>query len=404
MAPEGGIQPAIAPAPLSRTARGILGESGDDGWGMYMRARELLDEGVKVWNLAIGDHDTRTDPRIVEAAAAALRTGPLGYAPSGGTARLRALLVGRARRHGHDVGPEGVQLTMGGQAALQIACALTLDEGDECVMIAPYYASYPQTIRSTGGVPVVVAARADDGFLPDPAAIAAAIGPRTRAILINTPNNPTGRVYPAELLAEIAGLCRRHDLWLISDEVYDGHVADGLVHVSPSTLPGMAGRTLVVNSLSKSHAMTGWRVGYLAGPDAAVGKGSAFVSSTTYGVPAFIQAAAETALADCADFEAALTARYRARAVAALEALPADAPCRAVPPEGGMYLMLDIRPSGLSGTAFAARFLEEEHVAVMPGESFGAAAAGQLRLALVAPEDDLADIAERLAACLGRAT
>ncbi|MEL6211053.1 MAG: pyridoxal phosphate-dependent aminotransferase, partial [Pseudomonadota bacterium] len=200
----------------------------------------------------------------------------------------------------------------------------------------------------------------------------------------------------------IAALCRKHDLWCISDEVYDGHLADGLVHVSPRALPGMAERTLVVNSLSKSHAMTGWRVGWLAGPEAAIARAGDYVVATSYGIPAFIQAAAEVAMRDCADFETALADRYRARAKAALDALPANLPLRVVPPEGGMYLMLDIRPSGLDATAFARRLIEEEHIAAMPGDSFGASAAGHLRLALVAPEDALGDIMGRLAACLTR--
>ncbi|MEM6355268.1 MAG: pyridoxal phosphate-dependent aminotransferase [Pseudomonadota bacterium] len=389
---------------LSRSAAGLLGASGDDGWGIYIEARKLSAAGHPVWNLAVGDHDTRTDRRIVEALKHVADTGTLGYAPVTGTPALRAMLAERASRFGPRVGPEGVQLTMGGQAALAIALELALDEGDECLLIAPYYATYPQTVRGAGGVPVEVDARADDGFLPDPAALAAAITPRTRAILLNTPHNPTGRVYPVEVLEGIAALCRAHDLWCISDEVYDGHLADGLTHVSPRSLLGMAERTLVVNSLSKSHAMTGWRVGWLTGPEPAIARAGDYVVATTYGLPAFIQAATEVALRDCSDFEAALAARYRARAAAAVAAVPDDAPLRVVPPEGGMYLMLDIRPSGLDAAAFAMRFLHEEHVAVMPGSSFGASAEGHLRLALVAPEDVLGDIIARLVACLARST
>ncbi|MEL6766469.1 MAG: pyridoxal phosphate-dependent aminotransferase [Pseudomonadota bacterium] len=389
-------------AALSRSAAGLLGASGDDGWEIYYRARELAAAGHEVWNLAVGDHDTRTDQRIVDALKGAAETGPLGYAPITGTPALRAMLAERASRYGPAVGPSGVQLTMGGQAALAIALELALDEGDECLLIAPYYATYPQTVRAAGGVPVAVDASADNGFLPDPAALAAAITPRTRAIILNTPHNPTGRVYPLAVLEGIAALCRDHDLWCIADEVYDGHLSEGLTHVSPRALPGMAERTLVVNSLSKSHAMTGWRVGWLTGPEAAIARAGDYVVATSYGIPAFIQAAAEVALRDCADFEAALAARYRGRASAALAALPAETPLRVVPPEGGMYLMLDIRPSGLDATQFARLLIEEEHIAAMPGDSFGASAAGHLRLALVAPEDALADIMHRLAACLDR--
>ncbi|MEM6676422.1 MAG: pyridoxal phosphate-dependent aminotransferase [Pseudomonadota bacterium] len=407
-APTPAVSLIDQPATLSASAAGLLGGGDDDGWAIYIRARQLMAEGHSVYNLAVGDHDTRTDPAIVEAAVVGLREGWLGYAPVPGSPTLRAAAAAQASKLGPDAlgpafAPEEIQLTLGGQAALEIAMRLTLDPGDECVFFDPYYATYPQTVRAAGGVPRPVALAPEDGFLPDPARLAEAIGPRTRAILMNTPNNPTGRVYPPAVLEGIAALAREHDLWVISDEVYSGHTHGNAPHISPRALPGMAGRTLIVGSLSKSHAMTGWRVGWLAGPAKAIGRASDYVVATTYGIPGFIQAAATTALTSATEAEARLAALYRGRAAAAVAAIPEGAGLRALPAEGAMYLLLDIRASGLSAPDFAARLLGEEHIAMMPGESFGQAAAGFLRLALVAPEDEMADIIRRTAACLARA-
>jgi arginine:pyruvate transaminase len=186
----------------------------------------------------------------------AARAGHTGYADIPGIPALRAAVAKRvALRTGVPTTAENVLITAGGQAALFAAHALACDPGDRALYCDPYYATYPGTIRGVGAVPVAVPTRAAEAFLPRPEAIAAA-APGARALLINTPNNPTGVVYDGVTLAGIAGVCRDHDLWLISDEVYDSQIWDGR-HLSPRALPGMDARTLVVGSMSKSHAMTG---------------------------------------------------------------------------------------------------------------------------------------------------
>lgn len=381
---------------LSRRIRAIV-EGGDDGWSVYYRARELMARGEPVVMLTVGDHDIKTDARILAAMRASMAAGNLGYSAGMGSDALRDAIAARVsgrRRVG--AGRANVMVTAGGQAALFACFTAVLDPGQSAVVLDPYYATFTQTVRAAAGRPILVETPADQGFQPDVAAIERALAPDTRAILVNTPNNPTGAVYEPARLEALAGLCRAHDLWLISDELYESQVYDG-EHLSPRDLPGMAERTLVVGSLSKSHAMTGSRVGWIVGPEEAIARLGELATTTTYGIPGYIQDAGLYALTEGGDIEAAIAARYRRRAAAALEAV-ANAPgIRALPPQGGMYLMLDVRGTGLSGHDFAHRLLEAERIAVMPGESFGHAAAGHVRVALTAPEATLRDALSRLA-------
>lgn len=382
---------------VSRRIAGVV-EGASDGWEVYYRARRLKAEGRPVVNLTVGDHDIKTDPAVIDAMEASARGGNLGYAPVMGADALRDALAARvSARSGAPASRENVIVTPGGQAGLFAAMSCALDPGEACLLVAPYYATFPLTVRGVGGRAVVVNAAPEADFAPDPAALdAAAAESGARALLINSPNNPTGAVYSRAVLEGVAEICRARDLWLIADELYDTQVYEG-VHLSPRALPGMAERTLSVGSLSKSHAMTGWRIGWVAGPAEAVARMGDLAISTTYGVPGFIQDAALHALRDGEAGEAAIAARYRRRRDAALEALTGAEGVRAHPAAGGMYLMLDIRPTGLTGAAFAEALLDAEGVAVMPGESFGPAAAGHLRVALTVPEDALADAMRRLA-------
>lgn len=386
---------------LSRRIRSIVGGTagdGDDGWSVYYRAGALMAQGERVVMLTVGDHDIKTDPRILAAMKASMDAGNLGYAAGMGSDTLRdaiAARVGARRRMG--AARENVMVTAGGQAALFASFNAVLDPGQSAVVLDPYYATFAQTVRAAAGRPIVVETPADQGFQPDIAAIERALAPDTRAILLNTPNNPTGAVYEPARLEALAELCRRRDLWLISDELYESQVYQG-AHISPRDLDGMAERTLVVGSLSKSHAMTGSRLGWIVGPADAIACIGELATTTTYGLPGYIQDAGVYALTEGESIEREIAARYRRRAAAALEAV-ANAPgVRALPPQGGMYLMLDVRPTGLSGHDFAHRLLEAERIAVMPGESFGNAAAGHLRVALTVPEAELRDALARIAA------
>lgn len=365
---------------ISQRLIGLTG-GGTDGWDLFVKARRMIAEGAAVTELTIGEHDIGTAAPVLRAMHDSAMGGHTGYAAVPGTDALRDAVAARVQaRTGVATARENVLITPGGQAALFAAHAAACDPGDVALHIDPYYATYPGTIRGVSAVPRAVPTRAEDAFQPTRAALEAA-APGARALLINTPNNPTGVVYDAATMEAIAQVCRAHDLWLISDEVYDCQVWEG-THVSPRALPGMAARTLVVGSMSKSHAMTGSRCGWVVGPAEVIAQMINLATHTTYGVPGFIQDAAAFALAQGDAFEAGIGAPFARRRALAREILARQNTVGLVPSGGAMYLMLDIRATAMSGDDFADALLEAHRIAVMPGESFGAAAAGHLRVAM----------------------
>ena len=370
---------------------------GGDAWAVYFAARKIKAAGEDVIELSVGEHDFPTPKPILDAMATAAYGGHTGYAEIPGVAALRAAIARRVSDStGVATGPGNVLVTPGGQSALFAAHSAVLEPGETGLYIDPYYATYPGTIRAAGGVPIPVAARPEDGFRPNVRDIAeVAAQTRARSLLINTPNNPTGAIYGPDTLAAIGEVCTARDLWLISDEVYDTMVWTGR-HVSPRSLPGLTERTLVVGSMSKSFAMTGSRVGWIVGPEEVIFHLSNLAIHTTYGVPGYIQDAAVFALGAGAALESEVCAPFRRRRDLARALLDRQNLVRSIPAEGAMYLLLDIRATGLSGTAFAQALLDAERIAVMPGESFGQAAAGHVRVALTVDDDSLRDALTRL--------
>jgi arginine:pyruvate transaminase len=364
----------------SKRITGILG-GGSDGWGVFNKAREMIAAGVPVTELTIGEHDIRTAAPILQDMHRAALGGHTGYAAIPGIAALRDAVAERVQaRTGVPTTRENVMITPGGQSALYAAHFAICDPGDRALYIDPFYATYPGTLRGVSAEPVAVEARAENAFQPRAADIAAK-AEGAKSLLINTPNNPTGVVYSRSTLESIAEVCRAQDLWLVSDEVYDTQVWEG-AHISPRALPGMADRTLVVGSMSKSHAMTGSRIGWIVGPEKIVADLINLATHTTYGVAGFIQDAALFALQQGADFETEIAEPFRRRREIARKLLAEQNTVGLVPSAGAMYLMLDIRSTGMSGEDFALALLERHHIAVMPGESFGNAAAGHIRVAM----------------------
>jgi arginine:pyruvate transaminase len=373
-----------------------LTDGGSDGWDIYRKARALKSQGVDVTELTIGEHDRRTERDILDAMHASALGGHTGYATLPGTDALRDAVAARVQsRTGVPTTRDNVVIVPGGQAGLLAAHLAACDPGDTALFIDPYYATYPGTIRATGAIARTVPAHAGRGFQPDPADLA---GPaqNARSLLINSPNNPTGVVYGRETLDGIARACRDNDLWLISDEVYDTQIWQG-THLSPRQLPDMAERTLVIGSLSKSHAMTGSRLGWIVGPETAISPLVNLVTHTTYGVPGFIQDAGVYALKQGQPLEDRISEPFRRRHADTLARLARQG-VATVPSTASMYVMADIRPTGLSGETFAHLLLDTHRIAVMPGESFGQAAAGHIRIALTVPDDRLQTALDTLAA------
>jgi arginine:pyruvate transaminase len=358
----------------------LLG-GGSDGWDVFNRARQMIADGTPVTELTIGEHDIRTAAPILQDMHRSAMGGHTGYANVPGTDALRDTVAARVQaRTGVPTTRDNVMITPGGQAALFAAHAAVCDPGDTALYLDPYYATYPGTLRGISAKPLCIQTRTEDAFQPRAADIAA-LAKGAKSLLINSPNNPTGVVYSRATLEGIAQVCIDNDIWLISDEVYDTQVWEG-EHISPRALPGMADRTLVVGSMSKSHAMTGSRCGWIVGPEHIIVDLVNLATHTTYGVPGFIQDAAAFALNQGEAIEAEVAEPFRRRRAIARDVLAGQNTVSLVPAQGAMYLMLDIRSTGMSGEGFANALLDAHHIAVMPGESFGQAAAGHIRVAM----------------------
>ena len=369
---------------------------GAAAWAIHHEALHRRDDGHDVILLTVGDPDQHPAAALIDATVDSLRRHHTGYSGIAGTAALRAAVAARiARRTGTPCAAENVTIVPGAQAGLYCALQCLAGPGDEVVVPEPMYATYEAVVGAAGARLVNVPLPSERGFHPDLAALAAAVTPRTRVVWINSPHNPSGAVFTRAELETVADLCRRHDLWLVSDEVYEDFVFAG-EHVSPRSLPGMAERTVVVSSLSKSHAVPGFRLGWIVGPPALSHHLFNVLLCMTYGGPGFIQDGALAALTRELPEAAALHADYRRRA-RMLGDLLADAPsCRVTRPEGGMFVLLDVRGTGLGSEAFARMLLAREDVAVLPCDGFGPSAVGHLRISLTAADARLAEAGNRI--------
>jgi arginine:pyruvate transaminase len=369
---------------------------GPYAWGVHDEAMRRQAAGGEIVFLTIGDPDQPAPPVIREATIEALRAGRKGYSPYGGLPKVRAAVAARIRRRtGGPCEPGNVLLMPGAQAAMFGAMSCIAGPGDEIVTPEPAYATYPGVIGASGATMVTTPLDPERGFHPDLAAMERAITPATRAIWINSPQNPTGAVFDEAEMNAIAQLCRRHDLWLLSDEVY-ADLAYARPHVSAWSLPDMADRVIVVSSLSKSHAIPGFRFGWIAGPKPLIAHATSLVLCMLFGGPPFIQEGVLPALEHDLAEAAEVTEAYRRRASRFAALLSAAPNCRIAPPEGGMFALLDVRPTGLTATAFAERLLDEEAIAVLPCDAFGPSAAGHLRISLTLPDERLMAAGRRI--------
>ena len=370
--------------------------TGAEAWSIHQEGVRRREAGHDVIFLTVGDPDQAAPAPVIDATIEALRRNRTGYSPIIGYPLVREAVAARfQRRTGRPCGADNVVLAPGTQGGLFCALHCLAGPGDEVILPEPIYGPYAGVIGASGARMVNVPLRADRGFHPDIDSLARAVTPRTRVIWINSPHNPTGAVFTADEIAGIAELCRRRNLWLLSDEVYED-LAFARAHVSPWSLPEMAERTIVASSLSKSHAMAGFRFGWVIGPPALSRHLFNFLLCMYFGGPAFVQDGALAALASELPEVAALREAYRYRA-GLLSRLLGDAPhCRAIPPEGGMFVLLDVRGTGLGSEDFARALVARENVALLPCDGFGPSAVGHLRIALTAPESRLEEAGRRI--------
>ncbi len=370
---------------------------GSDKWAVHIEGKEREARGEKLIFLSIGEPDAAVPKSIMDVADRQMRAGRTRYSNGRGEPQLlRALSAMYSRRTGRHVSPGQFLFLPGTQTALYVAFMGVIDIGDEVLLPDPYYATYEGVIAAAGGVPVPVRADPDRGFHLSADDLARKITPRTRALLLNTPGNPTGTVFTADEIGRIGALCRKHDLWIVSDEVYATLTYGNTVFVSPFDDKELEERTIVVSSVSKSHAMPGFRCGWIAASEEFCARVLPLSETILFGSQPFLEDATAFALENHFPEVDAMKVSYERRARALIAGVNGARTVSARMPEGGMFVMVDIRKTGLSGDEFARRLLAEEAVVTMPGESFGQGGAGHLRVALTVDEDQIAEAAKRI--------
>jgi aspartate aminotransferase len=368
--------------------------------------RQVQARGEPVISLMRGEPDFRTPPHIVGAATAALEAGRTTYPDQRGEKGLRdavAQKLATRNRLTYDPASE-ILVTTGATLGIQTALMATIADGDGVLLPDPVYDAYQSPIRLAGGIVQPVRAPImQDRFVLTRDALEAAVTPTSRVLVLNTPWNPVGTVFRDTELWDIADFVIRHDLLLLSDEIYEAIVYGEHRHVSPAALsPDIAARTIVVNSLSKTYAMTGWRVGYCAGPAPLISAMLLVLQQSSRGPATFVQDAATVALSHSQECVSEMVTEYTSRRAQVLAALQGIPHARVIAPEGGFFAMVDVRATGLLSDDIRRRLLHEHGVAVVHGSAYGPGGEGTLRVSFASGGDILADGLDRLARGLAR--
>ena len=352
--------------------------------------RKMFDlAGDDVISFGLGEPDFQPPSVAIEAFYQAMLDGRNKYTTTAGLPALRKKIAASWSAYQNGMDENNVCMTMSGTNALLNLFMTLINPGQNILLPEPYFPLYGPDATLVGGEAKYYPCLFEHEFIPQVSDLEEMVDEHTVAILYNFPSNPTGGTLDEQQRDDLLAFAEKHDLWIISDEVYDTMIWQG-EHVSPRTLPGMAERTLVVGSMSKSHAMTGSRIGWIIGPEEAIEHLGNLSTHTTYGVAGFVQEAATFALSQGDAFETGISQPFRRRRDLVIDMLEGQNAVRAIPADGGMFVMLDVRATGLSGEDFADRLLTEHLVGVMPGESFGKAAAGHIRVALTVDDDRLA--------------
>ena len=360
------------------------------------KAKALKAQGVEVINFSAGEPDFDTPQHIKAAAVQALEEGFTRYTPVAGIPELRREVARYFSLRGLSYSPEEIVVSCGAKQSLYNALQVLLEEGEEAVLLSPYWVSYHEQVKLAGGRPVVVHTDSAEGFKVTPEALEAALTPRTRAVILNSPCNPTGAVYTRQELEALAELARERDIWVISDEIYSALLYDGLEHVSIASFPGMKERSIVVDGASKTYAMTGWRIGFAAAPLPIAQAMISIQSHSTSNPNSIAQKAVLAALRGSQEPVEKMRLEFDRRRLMMLEGLRAIPGIKCHRPGGAFYLFPDV--GELLGKRFKGRvlssslemaevLLEEFRVAVVPGEAFGAP--GYLRLSYATSRDQI---------------
>jgi len=349
-----------------------------------------------VISLGIGEPDFDTPEPIIQAGIEALRRGETHYTSNHGLLVLRQAISDHLKRL-YDVeyfAQSEIIVTVGVSEALYLVFAAILDPDDEVIIPTPCFVSYQAEVALAGGVPVEIATFADDHFVPRIEDIEAAITPKTRAIFIGSPSNPTGAVYPREFLVKLAALVEKHNLMVISDEIYD-RLVYGTEHVCFPSLPGMQERTILMGGFSKAYAMTGWRIGFAAGPKEIIAGMVRVHQYSVMSAPTVSQYAALSALMIGEPYVQEMLREYDRRRKLIVNGLNAIG-LKTFEPKGAFYAFPDLRSTGLSDDEFCNRLLKEEHVAMVPGNAFGDAGLGFARVSYATAYEKLEEALVRI--------
>ena len=353
-------------------------------------AKKMAAAGQDVIDMGVGEPDFDTPKHIVEAGCNSIRIGETRYAPTAGIPELRRVIADKLlKENGLPIASDDVSVTPGAKMAVFAAIQALLQEGDECVLIGPSWVSYEPCVAFAGGS--VSWARVDRSFMPQD--LAESISPKTRLIIVNSPSNPTGSVFNGRILKEIRDLAVDHDLFVISDEIYEKIIYDHQ-HISIGSMEGMAERTVTINGFSKSYAMTGWRLGYLVGPKETMKWVNRLLSHSVSQATTFVQRAGVAALQGPQDEVASMAAEFRARRdflVSGLRDL--GIPCSI--PGGAFYVFPDVSHLG-GGDAFTDRLLKEALIAATPGSAFGPDGRDYVRLSYATSLKRISQALERI--------
>ena len=368
-------------------------------WALHARARAMKAAGEDIIEFTIGEPDVPTPTAFIEIAQRSMASGRTGYSNGRGEPGLVAALAARySARRGRPIGPDQIMCLPGTQTVLYAILRTLVETGDEVLIGDPMYATYEGLIAQTGATAVPVTLHPEKGFRMQVADVEARITPRSRVLFLNTPHNPTGAVLRPEDIRALGDLARKHDLWILSDEVYEDMIFPGVSFASPLDFPDLAERTVIACSISKSHAAPGFRSGWCVGPAEFCARLLPLSETMLFGSQPFIADMTEFAVSEPSPVAAGMAERFSRRADIIAKALDGVGGLRVHRPEAGMFILIDVRATGLTGETFAGTLLDQQKVAVMPGESFGAGLSGWLRLSLTQPDERIIEATKRIAA------
>jgi arginine:pyruvate transaminase len=354
-------------------------------WAVHERACALQAAGEEVYLLSVGDPDLPTLPSTIDHAIESLREGRTHYAPGAGERHLREVIAGIEERSANrPCSPDDIMVFPGATNAIYSVMSCLLDVGDEVIVAEPMYIGYRSTFAALGATVVSVALEVGNDFHLNLERLSAAITDRTRVVFINTPGNPAGNMIPGDQLRELAELCWKRDIWLASDEVYSMITFEDR-HVSLRTAAERLENVIVIDGLSKSHAMTGWRLGWVVTHQILVEQLLRYSSATIFGCSQFVQDAAAFALQNDEAYMAEVRSKYKKRRDFVCDRIEAIPQLDCTTPKAGMFVMLDVRGLNLDGVRFAEDLLEEQRVSVLPGAGFGRSTRDYVRLSLAQP-------------------